>query len=271
MTFNAATRPVDALELYEADFSSRLLIGTALYPSPSIMQAAIRASGAEIVTVSVRREAAGGRSGAAFWSLIQELGVRVLPNTAGCRSVREAVTTAQLARELFATSWIKLEVIADDETLQPDVVGLVEAASILIKEGFQVLPYCTEDLGVAERLVDAGCRVVMPWASQIGSARGIANRDALALLRKRLPDIALIVDAGLGAPSHAAQAIELGFDGVLLNTAVAKAEDPVAMAKAFRLGVEAGRLAYKAGLMNPRDFASPSTPVVGTPFWHAVS
>ena len=235
------------------------------------MQQAIRASGAEIVTVSLRRESARGKSGDAFWSLIRELGVAVLPNTAGCRSVREAVTTAQLARELFGTPWIKLEVIGDDETLQPDVVGLVEATATLIKDGFQVFAYCTEDLTVAMRLRDAGCKVIMPWAAPIGSARGIQNRDALRLLRARLPDVTLVVDAGLGAPSHAAEALELGYDAVLLNTAVAKAADPVAMAKAFKFGVEAGRTAYEAGLMGPRDFASPSTPVVGTPFWHAVS
>jgi thiazole synthase len=256
---------------YGEQFSSRLLIGTALYPSPAIMQQAIRASGADLVTVSVRRETAGGKTGDAFWSLIRELGVAVLPNTAGCHSVREAVTTAKLARELFDTSRIKLEVIADQETLQPDVIGLVEAASILIKDGFEVYPYCTEDLGVALRLVDAGCRVIMPWAAPIGSARGIVNRDALKLLRQRLPDITLVVDAGLGAPSHAAEALELGYDAVLLNTAVAKADDPVAMANAFRLAVEAGRTAFEAGLMAPRDFASPSTPVIGTPFWHAAS
>jgi thiazole synthase len=256
---------------YGENVSSRLLIGTALYPSPAIMQQAIRASGADLVTVSVRRETAGGKTGDAFWSLIRELGVKVLPNTAGCHSVREAVTTAKLARELFGTQRIKLEVIADSETLQPDVIGLVEAATILIKDGFEVYPYCTEDLGVAQRLVDAGCRVIMPWAAPIGSARGITNRDALKLLRQRLPDITLVVDAGLGAPSHAAEALELGYDAVLLNTAVAKAENPVAMANAFRLAVDAGRAAFEAGLMTPRDFASPSTPVVGTPFWHAAS
>ncbi|KIZ47522.1 MULTISPECIES: thiazole synthase [Rhodopseudomonas] len=259
------------LNLYGKEFSSRLLIGSALYPSPAIMQDAIRAAGAQIVTVSLRREAAGGKAGDAFWSLIRELGVTVLPNTAGCRGVRDAVTTAKLARELFGTSWIKLEVIADNDTLQPDVVGLVEAATILIKDGFEVFPYCTEDLSVALRLVDAGCRVVMPWAAPIGSARGIVNRDALKLLRDRLPDITLVVDAGLGAPSHAAAAMELGFDAVLLNTAIAKAEDPVAMASAFNLAVDAGRIGYQAGLMDARDFASPSTPVIGTPFWHAVS
>jgi thiazole synthase len=256
---------------YGKSFTSRLLIGTALYPSPAVMQQAIRASGAEIVTVSLRREAGGGKAGEAFWSLVRELKVTVLPNTAGCRSAREAVTTAKLARELFGTSWIKLEVIGDDETLQPDPVGLLEAAAALLADGFDVFPYCTEDLSVALRLRDLGCRVVMPWAAPIGSARGLVNRDALKLLRARLPDVTLVIDAGLGAPSHAAAALELGYDAVLLNTAVAKAKDPVAMARAFRLGVEAGRAAFEAGLMGPRDFASPSTPVVGTPFWHDAS
>jgi thiazole synthase len=261
----------DHVSFYGKTFTSRLLTGTALYPSPAIMQAAIREAKSEIVTVSVRREAAGGKAGASFWALIRELDVAVLPNTAGCRTARDAIKTAQLARELFNTPWIKLEVIADDETLQPDVVGLVEAATALVKEGFEVFPYCTEDLGVAQRLVDAGCRVIMPWASPIGSARGIVNANALKLLRERLPDITLVVDAGLGAPSHAAQAMELGYDAVLLNTAIAKAADPVAMAGAFRLAVESGHAALRAGLMGPRDFATPSTPVVGTPFWHAVS
>ncbi len=256
---------------YGKEFTSRLLIGTALYPSPAIMQDAIRASAAEIVTVSLRRESAGGRVGNQFWDLIRELDVTVLPNTAGCRGVREAVTTAELARELFGTPWIKLEVIGDDETLQPDPIGLVEAANILMKDGFEVFPYCTEDLTVAQRLRDVGCRAIMPWAAPIGSAKGITNRDALKLLRARLPDVSLVVDAGLGAPSHAAEAMELGYDAVLLNTAIAKAADPVQMATAFRLAIEAGRTGFEAGLMGPRDFASPSTPVVGTPFWHAVS
>ena len=256
------------MNLYGQEIPSRLLIGTALYPSPAVMEASILASGAGIVTVSLRREAAGGRAGDAFWRIIQGLGVKVLPNTAGCRTVKEAVTTAELARELFGTSWIKLEVIGDDETLQPDVVALVEAARILVQDGFEVFPYTTEDLSVATRLVEAGCRVVMPWASPIGSGQGIVNRAALRTLRSRLPDIPLIVDAGLGAPSHAAEAMELGFDAVLLNTAIAKADDPVSMAKAFGLAVQAGRIAYEGGLMPRRDFASPSTPVVGTPFWH---
>ena len=256
------------MRLYGQDFGSRLLIGTALYPSPAVMEAALQASGAGIVTVSLRREAGGGKAGDAFWRIIQSLGAKVLPNTAGCRTVKDAVTTAELARELFGTPWIKLEVIGDDETLQPDVVGLVEAAAILVREGFEVFPYCTEDLTVAARLIDAGCQVVMPWAAPIGSGQGLVNKPGLRLLRARFPEVTMIVDAGLGAPSHAAEALELGFDGVLLNTAIAKADDPVAMARAFALAVESGRLAYEAGLMPARDFASPSTPVVGTPFWH---
>lgn len=257
------------VSFYGKTFSSRLLTGTGLYASPALMRQVIEASGAEIITLSLRRAAAGDTSGESLRALIRDLDVTVLPNTAGCYTVRDAVTTAKLARELFGTNWIKLEVIADDKTLQPDVVGLVEAASILIKDGFEVFPYCTEDLSVAQRLVDAGCRVVMPWAAPIGSARGLLNRDALRLLRERLPDVTLVVDAGLGAPSHAAQALELGYDAVLLNTAIAKAVDPVAMAKAFRLAVDAGRIACAAGLMGARDVASPSTPVAGMPFSHA--
>lgn len=256
------------MDLYGHHFASRLLVGTALYPSPAVMAAAVRASGAAIVTVSLRRESAGGRAGDSFWSLVTALGLRVLPNTAGCRTVADAVATARLARELFDTPWIKLEVIGDDDTLQPDVVALVEAAGILARDGFEVFPYTTEDPTIAARLIDAGCRVVMPWASPIGSGQGIANRRGLETLRNRFPDTTLIVDAGLGAPSHAAAAMELGYDGVLLNTAIAKAGDPVAMAAAFRQGVEAGRTAFAAGLMAPRDFATPSTPVPGTPFWH---
>ncbi len=259
------------MRLYGQDIRSRLLIGTALYPSPAVMEQALRASGAEIVTVSLRREAAGGKAGAAFWGIVSALGAKVLPNTAGCRTVRDAVTTAQMARELFGTPWIKLEVIGDDETLQPDVVGLVEAAEILIRDGFEVFPYCTDDLTVVSRLLDVGCQVVMPWAAPIGTGKGLVNPYALRTLRARFPEVPMIIDAGLGAPSHAAQALEMGFDAVLLNTAIAKAGNPVAMARAFRLAVEAGRTAYEAGLMPPRDLASPSTPVVGTPFWHAAA
>jgi len=255
------------LELYGTRFTSRMLLGTAGYASPDILRQAVEASGAEIVTVSLRRESARARTGQGFWALIEQLGRRVLPNTAGCHTAKEAIATAQMARELFGTNWIKLEVIANDDTLQPDLFGLVEAAGVLCAEGFAVLPYTTEDLSAAERLIAAGCEVLMPWGSPIGSARGLANKSALQTLRAYFPDTPLIVDAGIGAPSHAAEVMELGYDGVLLNTAVAKAGDPVKMAEGFASGIKAGRLAFEAGMIEPRDMASPSTPLAGTPFF----
>ena len=248
---------------YGVELKSRLLLGTSRYPSPAVLERAIKASAAEVVTVSLRRESGAGKAGQAFWSLIQSMGVRVLPNTAGCHSVKEAVTTAHMARELFDTPWIKLEVIGEADTLQPEVFGLVEAARILSEDGFEVFPYTTEDLVVAERLVEAGCKVLMPWGAPIGSARGLNNVYGLRSMRAHFPDIPLVVDAGLGVPSHAAAAMELGYDAVLLNTAVAEAGDPVEMARAFALGVEAGRAAYLARPMEPRDMAVPSTPVIG--------
>jgi len=255
------------LTLYGKEFTSRLLLGTAQYPSPASLKQAVATSGAEIVTVSVRRESARSRTGQGFWALIEELGCQVLPNTAGCRTAKEAIATAHMARELFGTDWVKLEVIANDDTLQPDLFGLVEAAAVLSAEGFEVLPYTTEDLSAAERLVAAGCTVLMPWAAPIGSARGLINKDALKTLRAYFPDIPLVIDAGSGTPSHAAEAMEMGYDAVLLNTAIAKAGDPAKMAAAFARAVEAGRLAFEAGLIEPRDMASPSTPVAGTPFF----
>jgi thiazole synthase len=253
------------MRLYDAELTSRLLLGTAQYPSPAILANAVRASKAEIVTVSLRRESSRLREGQDFWSLIRELGVRVLPNTAGCHSVKEAVTTAEMAREIFGTDWIKLEVIGEADTLQPDVFGLVEAARLLSEEGFSVFPYTTEDLIVAERLVEAGCKVLMPWGAPIGSGKGLNNRFGLRALRAHFPETPLIVDAGIGLPSHAAAAMELGYDAVLLNTAVAKAGDPAEMARAFTLAIEAGRAAFLAGPMEPRDMAAPSTPVLGKP------
>jgi thiazole synthase len=254
------------VKVYRVDVQSRLLLGTAGYPSPAILSQAVQASRTDVVTVSLRRESSGDRAGQGFWSLVRDLKVRVLPNTAGCHSVKEAVTTAHMAREVFGTSWIKLEVIGEDDTLQPDVFGLVEAARILSAEGFQVFPYTTEDLIVAERLLEAGCEVLMPWGAPIGSGRGLNNLFGLKALRARFADVPLIVDAGIGVPSHAAQALELGFDAVLINTAVARAVDPVQMAGAFALAVEAGRAAYLAGPVEPRDLAVPSTPLIGRAF-----
>lgn len=251
------------MRLYDVELGSRLMLGTARYPSPAILAEAVRACRTEVVTVSLRRESGGSLAGQGFWSIVQDLGVRILPNTAGCHSVTEAVTTAHMARELFGTTWVKLEVIGDHDTLHPDVVGLVEAARILARDGFEVFPYTTEDLSVCGRLLDAGCRVLMPWGAPIGSGRGLNNPYGLRMLRAHFPDVPLVVDAGLGLPSQAAAAMELGYDGVLLNTAVALAGDPVAMAEAFAAAVEAGRTAHLADPMPPRDLASPSTPVVG--------
>ena len=247
---------------------SRLLIGSALYPSPSHMEESIKASKAEIVTVSLRRQSAGENAGNSFWNIIKELDINVLPNTAGCHLAKEAITTAQMAREVFKTNWIKLEVIGDQYNLQPDPFETIKAAEVLIKEGFEVFPYTTDDLVVAKRLADVGCKIIMPWGSMIGSGKGLMNPMNLKAIRKAFPDLNLIIDAGIGKPSHAAQAMELGYDGILLNSAVALAQDPAKMAEGFRYAVEAGRLAYEAGVMQEREFASPSTPTVGTPFWH---
>lgn len=248
---------------YGTEVESALLLGTAQYPSPAVLAEAFRASGAGIATVSLRREAGGGQD---FWRLVEGLGVRLLPNTAGCHTVKEAVTTARMARELFGTPWVKLEVIGHADTLQPDVFALVEAARILSDEGFQVFPYCTEDLGVCERLLAAGCEVLMPWGAPIGSGLGLANPYGLRSLRAEFPDVPLVVDAGIGLPSHAARAMEMGYDAVLLNTAVAKAGDPAAMARAMAQAVAAGRAAFLADPMEPRDMAAPSTPVIGKAF-----
>jgi thiazole synthase len=245
---------------YGVELTSRLMLGTAQYPSPAVLRAAIAASGTQVITVSLRRE---GAEGARFREIIAEAGCRILPNTAGCHSAREAVTTAQMARELFGTNWIKLEVIGHADTLQPDPFALVEAARILCAEGFEVFPYTTEDLVLGEKLVEAGCRVLMPWGAPIGSGQGLRNVEGLRAMRAHFPDVPLVIDAGIGTPSDAARAMEMGFDAVLLNTAVARAGDPVTMARAFACAVEAGRLGFEAGLMPRRDMAQPSTPVFG--------
>ena len=256
-----------SVSFYGESFQSRLLLGTAQYPSPAILQKAIGVSECDILTVSLRREAPQSSEGQVFWELIKETGCRILPNTAGCKTVKEAVATANMARELFETPWIKLEVICGDDMLQPDVYGLVEAAQILCADGFHVFPYTTSDLSVAEKLLSAGCEVLMPWGAPIGSGRGLNDVYSLTTLRSYYPDITMVIDAGLGAPSHAAHAMELGYDAVLLNTAVAKAGSPIDMAKAFNESITAGRRGFEAKIMCPRDMAAPSTPVVGTPFW----
>ena len=258
----------DSWVLYGKTFDSRFLIGTALYPSPQIMRDAIIASGAQIITVSLRRQAPEQGGGNAIWDYIRELDRALLPNTAGCRTAKEAVTLAQMSREIFQTDWIKLEVIGDDYNLQPDPFATLDAAQQLLALGFKVFPYCTDDLVFCSRLRDLGCEVLMPWGAPIGTGRGLINPYALQTIRERITDVPLIVDAGIGKPSHAMQAMELGYDGVLLNTAVAQAADSPLMAQAFGEAIEAGRKSYRAGAMPERQTAQPSTPTLGTPFWH---
>ena len=259
----------DTLVLYGERFASRVLLGTARYPSLATLGESIEACRPGMVTVALRRQMAADADGSVgFFEMLKQYAVPLLPNTAGCHTVQEVITTAEMAREVFETDWIKLELIGDDYTLQPDPIGLVDAASQLVRAGFKVLPYCTEDLVVGRRLLDAGCQALMPWGAPIGTGKGIVNPYGLRVLRDRLPDVPLIVDAGLGVPSHACQVMEWGFDGVLLNTAVSQAASPARMARAFAQAVEAGRGAFLAGPMPERDSAQASTPTVGMPFWH---
>jgi thiazole synthase len=258
----------DQLVIYGRTFTSRLLLGTSRYESPSLLENAIRAADPAMITVSLRRQVAGSSpdSGQSFWNLLRETQRTILPNTAGCLSPHEAIKTACMARELFQTNLIKLEVIGDEVSLQPDPFGLVEAANQLVRLGFQVLPYCTEDWILCRRLMDVGCQVLMPWAAPIGTGQGPRNARALRELRERAPNIPLIVDAGIGLPSHACQVMEWGFDGVLLNTAVSRADDPVRMAGAFASAIKAGHSAFVAGPMVVQETAVPSTPEIGRPF-----
>jgi thiazole synthase len=254
------------LVAYGMTYNSRILLGTARYPSPSHLENAVRAAEPALVTVAVRRQLRGGSAfGESFWNILRSLGRPFLPNTAGCNTANDAVNTAMMAREVFDTDLIKLEVIGDELSLQPDPFGLVKAAEELIRRGFKVFPYCTEDLVLCRRLVDAGCEVLMPWASPIGTGQGPRNPRALRELRERFPDVPLIVDAGLGLPSHACQVMEWGFDAVLVNTAVSRAADPVMMAGAFSSAVRAGRAGYLAVPMPTQELAVASTPEIGRP------
>lgn len=243
-----------------------MLLGTAQYPSPSILVNSFKRSKVQICTVSLRRESGNKRNGNSFWDIIKDLNIDILPNTAGCHSIKEAITTAHMAKEIFNTDWIKLEVIGNNDTLQPDIFSLVEAARILVNDGFDVFPYTTEDLIVAEKLLSVGCKVLMPWGAPIGSGLGLTNVYGLKTLRAYFPDEVLIIDAGIGSPSHAVRAMELGYDAILLNTAVAKAGNPEIMAQAFKNSIDAGRLAYEADPILPQEMATPSTPVIGKAF-----
>jgi len=253
----------DALSIGGETYSSRLLIGSSSYPNPQIMLDAIDASGAELVTVAIRRVNVESPAPESHLDLIRKGGYRVLPNTAGCYTAREAILVAQLAREALDTDLIKLEVIGDDETLMPDVEQLLKAAKELIDDGFTVLAYANDDPITCRKLADMGCAAVMPLGSPIGSGMGIVNPYNLRIIREVVTDTPLIVDAGIGTASDATIAMELGYDGILLNTAIAEAQHPVAMAKAMRLAVESGRLAYQAGRVPERIYAKASSSMEG--------
>lgn len=268
VTMDSTLNQNDSLSIYGTPLTSRLFVGSALYPSPWVMQESIKASGAQVVTLSLSRQNPNELGGQAFWNIIQSLGVHLLPNTAGCHSVREAVNMAKMSREIFQTDWVKLELVGDDYNLQPDPIELVKATEILINDGFKVLPYCTDDLVIARHLVELGCEVIMPWGAPIGTGKGLLNPYALQAIRERFPDITMIVDSGIGKPSHAVQAMELGVDAILLNTAIAHANHPQQMAGAFKLSIEAGRMAYCSGAMAEQASAQPSTPTIDSPFWH---
>jgi thiazole synthase len=250
----------DELELAGKRYRSRLLLGTSRYPNPHIMIEALRASGSQIVTVSIRRiNLAGGSS---MLDYIDRTQYDLLPNTAGCYTAKEAVLTAQLAREALETDLIKVEVIGDEDTLLPDVEQLLKACNDLVKLGFKVLPYCNDDLITCLKLQEMGCAAVMPLAAPIGSGMGIRNPYNLQIIRERI-SIPMIIDAGIGTASDAARAMELGADGILLNTAVAGAHHPVEMARAMRLAIEGGRIAHRAGRIPTKLYATASSPTEG--------
>ncbi|HEX4484079.1 MAG TPA: thiazole synthase [Solirubrobacteraceae bacterium] len=258
----AAPQALDELTIAGRTFRSRLLLGTGGFPSLAVLAEAIAASGAELVTVALRR--VDPQSRGSLIDVLADAGVQLLPNTAGCHTARDAVLTAQLAREAFQTDWVKLEVIGDEDTLLPDAPELLRAAEQLVDEGFVVLPYTTDDPVLAKRLVDVGCAAVMPLGSPIGSGMGIRNPYNIALIREAV-DVPLVLDAGIGTASDAALAMELGCDAVLAASAISRAQDPARMASAMRAGVLAGRLARGAGRIPRRLYATASTPDAGLP------
>jgi thiazole synthase len=254
---------MDKLKIAGREFSSRLIVGTSRYPDPKTMLEALEISGTEFITVSIRRLNLNSANGdESIMNLLDRSKYFILPNTAGCYTAKEAILTAQLARESLETNWVKLEVIGDDETLFPDVTELLKAAEELLADGFTVLPYCNDDPITCKKLADLGCAAVMPLGAPIGSGMGIRNPYNIQIIRDMI-DIPIIIDAGVGTASDAAFAMELGVDGILMNTAIAQAQHPVQMAKAMKLAVEAGRLAYKAGRIPKRLYAKASSPIEG--------
>jgi thiazole synthase len=255
----------DTLTIAGREFSSRLFVGTGKYRSHQEMARCHEASGSEVVTLAVRRVNLTDRSKESMLDFIDRSKLFILPNTAACYTAEEAIRTARLAREVGLSNWIKLEVIGDEKTLFPDNEGLLEATRVLVKEGFVVLPYTNDDVVNARKLIDAGAAAVMPLAAPIGSGLGVQNPANLRIMREMITEVPMIVDAGVGTASDAAIAMELGADGVLMNTAIAAAEDSVKMAEAMKLAVQAGRLAYLAGRMPKKLYASASSPMSGVP------
>jgi thiazole synthase len=253
----------DAFMIAGREFRSRLILGSGKYASNELMVKSLEAAGTDMVTVAVRRVNLTDKSKASLLDHIDLKKYHILPNTAACYSADEAIRTAMLAREVLDNNWIKLEVIGDERTLFPDNAGLLEATRVLVKEGFIVLPYFNDDLIVARRLVDAGAAAVMPLAAPIGSGLGIQNFTNLRILREMITEVPLIVDAGVGTASDATMAMELGVDGILMNTGIAGANDPIAMAEAMNYAVRAGRLAYKAGRIARKLYATASSPLEG--------
>ena len=253
----------DVLTIAGRTFQSRLFVGTGKYRSNQEMARCHKASGAEVVTVAVRRVNLADRSGESLLDYIDREKIFILPNTAACYTAEDAIRTARLGREAGLSNWVKLEVIGDQKTLFPDNEGLLEATRVLVKEGFVVLPYTNDDVVNARKLIDAGASAVMPLAAPIGSGLGIQNVTNLRIMREMITEVPLIVDAGVGTASDACVTMEQGVDGILMNTALAEAEHPVAMAHAMRLAVAAGRAAYLAGRMPRREIAVPSSPTRG--------
>ncbi len=253
----------DVLRIADREFRSRLIVGTGKYRSFQEMQRCHEASGTDMVTVAVRRVNLTDKSKESLLDYIDRTKIFILPNTAGCYNADEAIRTARLAREVGLSNWVKLEVIGDPETLFPDNEGLLEATRVLAKEGFVVLPYTNDDLVNAKKLIDAGAAAVMPLAAPIGSGMGVQNAANLRILREKITAVPLIVDAGVGTASDASVAMELGADGVLMNTAIAAANEPEKMALAMKLAVQAGRLAYEAGRMPKKLYATASSPLEG--------
>jgi thiazole synthase len=254
---------LDKLIIAGREFASRLIVGTGKYRSHQEMQRCHEASGADMVTVAVRRVNLTDRSKESLLDYIDRTKIFILPNTAACYTADDAVRTAMLAREVGLSNWIKLEVIGDEKTMFPDNAGLLEATRILVKEGFVVLPYTNDDIVNARKLIDAGAAAVMPLAAPIGSGLGIQNPTNLRIFREMITEVPVIVDAGVGTASDATIAMELGADGVLMNTAIAAAEDSVKMARAMKMAVQCGRLAYEAGRMQKKLYASASSPLAG--------